>query len=272
MNQGWKKEMNTQPYQAYPQAAQKVEAPEPVAERQICGYIISVISAISNSIQIYGGISSCILRDFEIGFIFSILAGISCLSFQSMALGKPEYLKGKPSLLKLSPLFAFALFGALSTIFTEVDTSPLTGNKFEAPPKQYIVIAAIISFFVNCAVMYFMYGMDDESGSCCLFFKPWIHKRPAIFPTYAYGQYPPQGYPQQAAYPPQGYASQGYPQQAAYPPQGYASQGYPQQAAYPPQGYASQGYPQQGYPQQGYPQQAALAPQAKSAQNSSSVV
>jgi hypothetical protein len=36
MNQGWKKEMNTQPYQAYPQAAQKVEAPEPVAERQIC--------------------------------------------------------------------------------------------------------------------------------------------------------------------------------------------------------------------------------------------
>ena len=61
-----------------------------------------------------------------------------------------------------------------------------------------------------------------------------------------YGGYPQQGYE------PQGYGQQGYGQQG-YPPQGYG--GYPQQGAYPQQGYGQQGYPQQGgYGQQGYPQ------------------
>jgi hypothetical protein len=198
--------MNSQPHRTYPQAAQKVEAPEPIAEKQTCGFVFSVFVIIICGARIFAGISNCISQGFEIRFIFEILAGLSGLSFQSMALSKPEYLKGKPSLLKLSPLFAYALFGALSTVL-------VTANP---PNKGLIIASAILGSFIVFAVFYFMYGMDDDSGSFCLCFKPWIHKRPAILPTYGY--YPPQGYP------PQGYPPQGYPQQAVYPSQGNAPQ------------------------------------------------
>jgi hypothetical protein len=226
--------MNSQPHHTYPQAAQKVEAPEPIAEKQTCGFVFSVLVIIISGARIFAGISGCISQDFEIRFIFEILAGISGFSFQSLALSKPEYLKGKPSLLKLSPIFAYALFGALSAIFSKADMiQVLEGAK--PPSKEIIITSAIMIFVIICVVGYFMYGMDDDSGSFCLCFKPWIHKRPAILPTY--GHYPPQGYP------PQGYPPQGYPPQG-YPPQGYPPQGYPQQAAYPPKGSAPQGHPQ----------------------------
>jgi hypothetical protein len=188
--------MNSQPHHTYPQAAQKVEAPEPIAEKQTCGFVFSTFLIISSCMGIFAGISDCISQGFEIHSIFKILAAIFLVSFQLMAMIKPEYLKGKPSLLKLSPLFAYALFGALSTVLE-------TAN----PPNKGLMIAsAILGSFIVFADFYFMYGMDDDSGSFCLCFKPWIHKRHAILPTY--GHYPPQGYPQQTVYPSQGNAPQ----------------------------------------------------------------
>lgn len=215
--------MNGPTYQAYPQPAQKFSATEPVAERQTCGYIISVIGAIWGFLIIYSGLSACIFLDFQINYVFSALAGISLAGFHVMALSKPEYLKGKPGFMKLAPLLAFSFFDALSSIFTKIDLRPFRELGIEPPSFESTLINAIIGALIIVAISYAMYGSDDESGSCCLCFKPWIHKRPVMPPSF--GQYP--GYPPQA-YPVQGFASQAYPQQPFYPQQ---------QAAHPPQVY-----------------------------------
>ena len=247
--------MNSKPFQSYPQTAQKIGFNEPQPERQICAHVISVIMSITGILIAFGGTLVCIANGFNIKDVFCILMGASLASFHLLAMIKPDYLKGKPSLLKLSPLFAFALFSWAFTI------------ALDSHLEMASIVGSGITYILFIVAFYFMYGSDDDSKSCCLCFKPWIYKRPAILPNYGqYPQqghpaqgYPPQGYPPQG-YPPQGYAPQGYPQ----PPQGYPSQGYPPQVqppqgyppqGYPPQGYAPQGYPPQGYPPQGYPLQ-----------------
>ena len=197
--------MNSQAFQSYPQTAQKIDVNEPQPERQIFAHIISAISCIFGVITAFNNIRLCIAHGVKIQFVLFILLGISLASFHLLAMIKPDYLKGKPSLLKLAPLFVFSLaYGALSR-YVKITVN---GIKKESP--IYISVIIVILFVL---ASYFMYGSDDDSGSCCLCFKPWIHKRPAILATY----YPQQGYPAQG-YPPQG-----------YPPQGYPQQGYPQQ-------------------------------------------
>ena len=221
--------MNAQAYQNYPpQAAQKVDFNEPQPSKQSCGFIVSIIATLMGFIRIYVGISSCFGRDFQIAFIFNALSGICLAGFHIMAMSKADYLKGKPALINIAPLFGFALFSSLANLFIKIDLKVYKAFNVDPPSFEHKAIQALISGLIISAASYFIYGADDDSASCCLCFKPWIHKR--VFTPAFYPGLPPQAYPHQQAYPQNlSYPPQAYPQLNPYPPQVYPHQ---QQAPY----------------------------------------
>jgi hypothetical protein len=264
------------PSQGYPQTAQNVANNEAKAERQCWGQTLSVIFVL---LGIFAIISLALSPYFANLFVYNstiILANVSFVAFHLLAIFKSDYLKGKPSFLKLLPLLA------LPVLCFIVDLVLALQKMYGRALGVTIMISLIING-IKFSAFYFMYSADDDSGSCCLCSKPWIHKRaynpydqkpympPQGFAPYGYAPqgypsrgYAPQGYPtsyQPSPYhPQQGYPPQGQVPQQGHPPQGQVSQqGHPTQSQVPQQGaYAAQGYPPQNasyHPQQGYPPQ-----------------
>jgi hypothetical protein len=289
------------PSQGYPQTAQNVANNEAKAERQCWGQTLSVIFVL---LGIFAIISLALSPYFANLFVYNstiILANVSFVAFHLLAIFKSDYLKGKPSFLKLLPLLA------LPVLCFIVDLVLALQKMYGRALGVTIMISLIING-IKFSAFYFMYSADDDSGSCCLCSKPWIHKR-AYNPYDQKPYMPPQGFapqgqvsqqghptqsqvPQQGAYaaqgqlpqnasyhPQQGYPPQGQVPQQGYPPQGQVSQqGHPTQSQVPQQGaYAAQGYPPQGQvPQQGYPPQGQVPqqgypPQGQDSQKTSAI-
>jgi hypothetical protein len=221
--------MNAQPHQPfpqnkriYPQSAKPQDTAEKrEPERQAWGTIVSIICILIEAYSAYTDVVD--YSGIPVMMALRVLARLSYITFQVLAVTKADYLAGKPSFLALTPGLASHLFIFLSDTYYILNTPILVNHR---------LIFSVLLNFIAFTVTYFMYSADDDSGSCCLCFKPWVYKRPVATFIPGYPQYPPQ-----PAYYPQGYP----PQQQAYPPQ---QQAYPpQQQAYPPQGYPPQGHP-----------------------------
>lgn len=194
--------------QVYPQPGMKPAgmSVEPEPEKQCCGYTLAVLGII---LGILGGIGQISTGALTVGLsgverAGYAIAGVGMLIeavFFILIVSKPDYLGGQPAFVKLVPFIIAMLFIHAGSGILSIGS--LLG-----------ALSALISTPISTALAYFMYLGDDDSGSCCLCFKPWIMKRPTVVmypPQYGY---PPQGYPpQQQAYPPQHH------QQQAYPPQ-----------------------------------------------------
>jgi hypothetical protein len=254
------------PSQGYPQTAQNVANNEAKAERQCWGQTLSVIFVL---LAIFDIILLALNPNFANVFVrnsIKILADVSFVAFHLLAIFKSDYLKGKPSFLKLLPLLALPVLCFIADLI----------NSLQKMYGRAIGVTIMISLIINgirFSAYYFMYSADDDSGSCCLCSKPWIHKR-AYNPCNQKPYMPPQGFA------PYGYAPQGYPSRG-YAPQGYPTsyqpspyhlqQGYPPQGQVPQQGHPPQGQvSQQGHPTQSQvPQQGAYAAQGQLPQNAS---
>ena len=200
-------------------------------EKQMCGYVFcmliftaSVWEALTVVFKIFTDRSNDLV---DIAKIIALSLG---LYFYGSILFVPEYAAGNPGILKIWPL---ALDSIIMNFANYFDKRPAPVIMLNFSGKSHLIqkaglIQSLGSSAIGLLILYCMFLLDDDGGSCCLCFKPWIYKRI----PYAHGVYgqPPQGYPQ--VYPPQ---AQGHPQ--VYPPQ---AQGHPQ--VYPPQG---QGHPPQ---------------------------
>lgn len=223
------------PPQVYPLAQLGIKPAgqtEIVPERQCCGYTLAVFGAIASILTALNNFYLTTIDSFEFGDsiivvdtatrISWIVVGLGYIAwavFLILAVAKPDYLGGKPKIIKLLPY----VIGSVLIFFGGALANFSVFSLF-----------AIIPFGINITIAYFMFLGDDDSGSCCLCFKPWVMKTPVpmMYAAPQYGGYP---IPYQQAYP--------IPQQQAYPT--------PQQQAYPmPQ--------QQAYPA---PQQQANSPQ-----------
>lgn len=176
--------MNQQQQQ---QQQQQIKAPEPIAERQFCGYILALIELIFLTLATAGAIFRIFQQNDTAGIVTNSLEALSMLFgalFYYFIVSKPDYLKGKPGIGKMWPLILSSLVRLISWSIDNIIS------------KLYYKIAmfAVIELLV-LGVHYVLYFGDDEGGSCCLCFKPFIHKRPVVMyvPT-NYG-YPPQAYP-----------------------------------------------------------------------------
>lgn len=211
---------NPQVQVSVPQAASE---PLRILQKQMCGYVIVILSIIVFSISIINSLSSLFYtRNFNFIYLniaYTIGCALALFFFSSLAF-VPEYAAGKPSALKILPYVAALVIFNICFYLDPRFKFMLNGEIAEKSIFQVIGSSLIVSIIVYC-----MFLLDDDGGCCCLCFKPWVYKR---IPD-AYGVYgqPPQGYPQ--VYP----QGQGYPQ--SYPPQAQGYQSYPPQA---------QGYPQ----------------------------
>jgi hypothetical protein len=144
------------PSQGYPQNSQNVATNEIKAKRQVFGHIISVVSLIESIFFIFVIAINLQLQSPKFFLkIFLILAFVSASTFHLLAIFKSDYLKGKPSFLKLLPVLAPPLLFILS-----------------------LTMSGIIIGAIKFLSYYYMYSTDDNAGYWRLIFKPWIHKRP----------------------------------------------------------------------------------------------
>ena len=83
------------------------------------------------------------------------------LGFLVVSLRYPEYLGGNPSPMKAWPLLLAYSFLIAAGIWNE--------------PSQYIYVT--VCLMPIGIFQYVVMFQDDSSERCCLFFKPWVHKR-----------------------------------------------------------------------------------------------
>lgn len=192
------------------------QAPEPVAEKQGCGFTIAILGLIGSIFMTLGCASFALFVPAPLylraAYGAIAFAGIFSGVFYGTILSQEDYLKGKPAITKMWPLWLSSLSILVFYVFVAMFIRNFA-----------IIPGAVIMVIAQLGVYYAMYFMDDDSGSCCLCFKPYIFRKPVMMMDLNYG-YPPQGYPPQ-----QGYAPQAYPPQQGYPQQGYPPQVHPQQ-------------------------------------------
>lgn len=196
-----------------------------VLEKQICGYVFACITMIYSGLGVIGNIISVITNEKFVSFSLTMLLSKSlCLYFFYCLVFIPEYAAGKPDIKKFWPLVVAIIVESICKYLDPRSIIEVNGKKIEISFIYYV-----LGSFLSIIIAYFMYMQGDDSGSCCLYFKPWVYKRiPIVYANYGYP--PPQGYPQ--AYP-----QNVYPQAQGYPQQSALEKGYPQQSA------LAQGYP-----------------------------
>jgi hypothetical protein len=166
----------------YPQNAQNFFNYEIKAERQVWGHILSVILILLGIYDIISMATSPLLDMFIVQYGIEIVANVPFITFHLLAIFKSDYLKGKPSFLKLLPLLA------LPVLCIVIDFIPYVKNEGGA---AFILLISFIIHGIRILAYYYMYSADDNSGQWRLIFKPWIHKRPES----AAFQYPNQKIP-----------------------------------------------------------------------------
>lgn len=149
--------------------------------RHLFGYILTIILVILAALSLYDKYNHILkATDFEnrayytvygVGILFYLLFSLCLLLIPTFAAGNPPFFKFW--LLHLGFVLEMSAYAFLyiKNLFTE---------------DSYGNIIAECGFYIT---MVLIFGANDESNSCCLWFKPWVYKTKMV--------------PYHVAYPPQ---------------------------------------------------------------------
>jgi hypothetical protein len=170
-------------------------------KHQVCGIYVSVTLALFNLCRLY----FTLLFDLSEGNLgalrlfadfVSMAQNVVAIYFFFEIIRVPEYLAGKPEFSKFWPF----IFGAGCSFLRSILLCFASSYSLEQ------LLPSIVFYFVmtwvGLGVGYLMFMLDDEKGSCCLCFKPFVYVRSEPDP-YSYinaVQYP--GYPIKQEAPP----------------------------------------------------------------------
>ena len=147
------------------------EATDPIRKpvRQTCGYVFSIIGFVICILSLIQSINSVI--DADDLFIFRILLLFSQLLivyFYYSIIFIPEYAAGKPDIMKYLPI----AIGIITRCIVMIILKRLGDAE-----SEHSDIEQILGSICVLSLTYCFYMLDDERGSFCLRFKPWVYKK-----------------------------------------------------------------------------------------------
>lgn len=157
--------LSTQTQIATPEATDPIRKPV----RQTFGYVFSMIGfgiCVLSLIQsIYSVITADDLFIFRILLLFSHLL---IVYFYYSIIFIPEYAAGKPEIMKYSPI----AIGIIIRCTVMIVLKRMGDVESEHSEIEQILGSICVLLFTYC-----FYMLDDEHGSFCLCFKPWVYKK-----------------------------------------------------------------------------------------------
>ena len=171
--------------------------PSKEAVKQCCGYTIAILLLIGSIFQALNQVRFMNDTALNMEKVFYAICGVGYF-FPSIfffnILRCPSYIAGKPPHSKFWSFYLSIIFKMVSLVLVLV--KGLKINNFGIKVAIEIVYTFLIIF---------IYSLNDESKSCCLFVRPWIYKTKMV--------------PYNPHYPPQAQMPGGYPPQAQNLPQ-----------------------------------------------------
>lgn len=136
--------------------------------KQTSGFIFSILGLTICIFTLVDNIYSIVAINNHIILRFLLLFSYSLLTyFYYATIFIPEYVAGRPDFIKYSPLgIGFIIRCGVMIILKWIGADEKENEEIEQ------ILGTVCGIFIT----YFMYMLEDESGSWCLFFKPWVYK------------------------------------------------------------------------------------------------